>query len=213
MFIFAHVFEAQYVVNFLDGLIDCTVDDMILCHFFSPNTLSTYTCYIRVTRLGLKQTTVLPLPKELYREGAGTWSLGVTQVDNAMIYRLKNVEVILMLQATDVSVKNTLRPLHSILCHSTWLHIFSCRTFDMLTNRMQDVLPFRFLVSWRWMYLLRHQVPLLSRDRFSLRCTYSITVLVMGSAPISLGQSLAGIDCYQKSARRSIRRRRLRSLQ
>lgn len=83
---YEHPLRVAYQVSFLDAFIKDIVDDKSSSDFLSSDSRPTYVRSICVPTLVLKPSTVLPILRELSKEGAGTRSLGVTVVADATIY-------------------------------------------------------------------------------------------------------------------------------
>lgn len=78
------------------------------------------------SRILLKQSTVLPPLKDLGKKGARTGNLGVPHEYDVSVYSSNEVDVIFMLQATNVFIKNQAKPspFHCVSFYNR-AHLFS----------------------------------------------------------------------------------------
>lgn len=118
--IYAHGFRDENHASFLNAQINDNVDDMISPDLLSSDSRSTDAHHIGRITVVSRQSTDFLLVKELRKKGAGTRVQGVTHMNDMTIYSSKETDVKLMLQASDVFVKNPARPSPSYSLSFYW---------------------------------------------------------------------------------------------
>lgn len=114
---YAGSLERQYGLKFLDARIEKVVGDTLLLNYFSTWDRSQCVCWVCLVGLLVKNEDVLPFLKRLNAKNQGGKDLGITYVDNNVLYISDPKHVVMTIVPADFLSTNRSSHLLSTRSH------------------------------------------------------------------------------------------------